>query len=64
MVCCCPYSLHNFAYFIDHNNSIELKHAHSAKSLSSAGPEAEECQKLIAAHKECLHKEGFKVTYP
>lgn len=26
-----------------------------------AGPEAEQCQKLIEAHKACLRKEGFKV---
>jgi cytochrome c oxidase assembly protein subunit 17 len=25
------------------------------------GPEAEQCQKLIEAHKECLRSEGFKV---
>lgn len=25
------------------------------------GPEAEECKKLIEAHKACLRKEGFKV---
>ena len=26
-----------------------------------AGPEAEQCQKLIEAHKACLRKEGFNV---
>ena len=26
-----------------------------------AGPEAEQCQKLIEAHKACLRKQGFKV---
>jgi len=26
-----------------------------------SGPEAEECKKLIEAHKACLRKEGFKV---
>lgn len=27
----------------------------------SVGPEAEECKRLIEAHKACLRKEGFKV---
>jgi len=27
------------------------------------GPEAEQCQKLIEAHKICLRAEGFKVRY-
>ena len=26
------------------------------------GPDSEQCQKLIEAHKECLRAEGFKVT--
>lgn len=30
-------------------------------SVCTAGPEAEQCQKLIEAHKACLRKEGFNV---
>ena len=26
------------------------------------GPDSEQCQKLIEAHKECLRAEGFKVA--
>ena len=33
-----------------------------AKCFNLTGPEAEECQKLIAAHKACLRKEGFNVS--
>ena len=28
-----------------------------------AGPESEQCVKLIEAHKECLRSEGFKVGF-
>lgn len=34
----------------------------NAHCLKRIGPEAEECQKLIAAHKVCLRKEGFNVS--
>ena len=32
-------------------------------SFEGAGPESEQCAKLIEAHKECLRSEGFKVGF-
>ena len=41
---------------------VSLSSKHNQKlQFYFLGPEAEECQKLIAAHKDCLRKEGFNV---